>query len=110
MLIYKKPSGKGNSIINQCYEYLINARNLLIQTGKAKGYSLSFGGTGKSPMTEWLAMTGRAGINAWQCMYIGEGVRNGNLAPKTAYHQPQKPPAKTQLNRRFRMVSPHPKK
>ncbi len=24
--------------------------------------------------------------------------------PKTAYHHPQNPPAKTQLNRRFRMV------
>ncbi len=31
-------------------------------------------------MTEWLAMTGRAGINAQQCMYTGEGVRNGNHA------------------------------
>ncbi len=30
--------------------------------------------------------------------------------PKTAYRQPQKPPAKTQLNRRFRMVSLHLKK
>ncbi len=30
--------------------------------------------------------------------------------PKMAYHQPQKPPAKTQLNRRFRMVLPHSKK
>ena len=80
MLTYKKPSGKGNGIINQCYEYLINALYLLVQTGKAKGYSLSFGGTGKFPMTEWLAMTGRAGINAQQCMYTGEGVRNGNHA------------------------------
>ena len=80
MLSYKKPSGKGNGIINQCYVYIINARYLLVQTGKAKVYSLSFGGTGKFPMTEWLAMTGRAGINAWQCMYTGEGVRNGNPA------------------------------
>ncbi len=60
--------------------YIINAWYLLVQTGKAKVYSLSFGGTGKFPMTEWLAMTGRAGINAWQCMYTGEGVRNGNPA------------------------------
>ena len=30
--------------------------------------------------------------------------------PKTAYCQPQNSPAKTQLNRRFRMVSSHPKK
>ena len=30
--------------------------------------------------------------------------------PKTAYRQPHNPPAKTQLNRRFRMVSSHPTK
>ncbi len=30
--------------------------------------------------------------------------------PKTAYRQPQKTPATTQLNRQFRMVSPHLKK
>ncbi len=82
MLTYKKPSGKANGIINQCYVYIINARYLLVQTGKAKVYSLSFGGTGKFPMTEWLAMTGRAGINAWQCMYTGKEYVTAIWHPK----------------------------
>ncbi|MGU9951685.1 MAG: outer membrane beta-barrel protein [Gammaproteobacteria bacterium WSBS_2016_MAG_OTU1] len=51
------------------YVRVLSPNGETTETGKAKVYSLSFGGTGRLPITNWLAITGKAGINSQQFLW-----------------------------------------